>query len=182
MDNLTLNAEGTLSYCKVCNGSIADIDSFCNHCGYPLKGSETEQQYFLSERNGQQIDLEEYEKAISTAGKTLYWLAGATTVWGFINYFMSVKNRTDDTPGATLIVNLILCSIYLALGLWSKKKPVAALASGFTLYIIVQLLTAFVSPLYLFKGILIKILFIGYFIKGIKSAMEAERLRKQYNL
>jgi hypothetical protein len=182
MDNLTATAVANPESCVVCYNSIAAADNYCISCGYPIKGTETEQKHFMSERYSKEIDLEEFGKAVNTAGKTLYWLAGMTTVWGFIMYFITSRDRTDETVGTILIINLILAAMYLGLGLWSRTRPVTALISGFVLYLIVQVLSCIGDPSYIAKGIIIKIIFIGYFIKGIKAAMEAERMKKQYHL
>ncbi|WP_462265401.1 hypothetical protein [Mucilaginibacter sp.] len=182
MENSSVAAVNRPLNCTYCNTAVAQPDNFCITCGYPINGTEEDQRFFVSERNALAIDLEDHHKKVNQAGKSLYWLAGATLVWGFIQYGITASKGIDngelDKP--LLLVNIILAALYLGLGLWSRKKPVAALVSGFSLYLIVQILGTIGDPAYLFKGIIIKILFVGYFIKGIKSAMEAERLKKQY--
>lgn len=181
MENLSLLSAGSQA-CAVCNSHVPEADAFCTSCGYPVKGTETEQQYFISERNAREIDLESFQKAVNVASRTLFVIATFTAAFGVILYFVSSQNHTDQFAGATLVVNLILAALYLGLGLWSKSKPVAALISGLSLYLIVQVVSAIGNPMSLATGIILKIIYIGYFIKGIKSAMEAERVRKQYNM
>ncbi|WP_214070466.1 zinc ribbon domain-containing protein [Mucilaginibacter sp. dw_454] len=165
--------------CAVCSKNVDINDSFCDNCGYPLKGSEMDQQTFVVTRNNHEIDLNESLKKVKMASNTLYWIAGATALFGIFSYFI-----TDDpaTKISLLIVNFILAAVYLGLGIWSKKKPFAGIVSGFSLYILVIILNTINDPATIAKGLFIKIIFIGYFIKGIKSALEAERIKKELNI
>ncbi len=165
--------------CMSCSVHVPDTDPFCNSCGYPLKGTEMEQQTFITTRTNKAIDLEEFNKKIKQASFALYYIAGSTVIMGFI--FSSTTHDPSEKK-ALLIINFILAIIYVCLGVWSKKKPLAAIISGFSLYIIILLIKAFTHPMSIFSGIFIKILFIGYFIKGIKSALEIEKLKKELNI
>ena len=179
MDNFPSANATALTLCNACFKNVNEIDAFCNNCGYPLKGSEMEQQTFIVDRGNREADLEEANKKIKRAGNTLFWVAGGTVLMGFVLYFTS--SDPDEKVGG-LIVNLILAMLYVALGGWSRKKPMAALISGFSLYILILILNAVVSPASIASGIIIKILFIGYFINGIKSAIEAEKIKKELNI
>jgi len=178
-DISTTNIPAAALLCGACYKHVNTDDAFCDNCGYPLKGTEQEQTNFIYNRSSKEIDLDEANKKINKAKHTLYWVAGATVISGFILYAVSqdAESKTD-----LLITNLILAFIYLALGAWSQKKPLTAIISGFALYVIVILLNAFVSPATIFSGLIIKILFIGYFINGIKSAIEAEKIKKELNI
>jgi hypothetical protein len=173
------NTPAAALLCNACFNHVNSDDTFCDNCGFPLKGSEQEQNNFIYNRNSKEIDLEDANKKIEKAGNILFWIAGATVLTGFIFYFIQ-----KGTEGAVslLIVNLILGLIYTALGGWSKKKPMAAIISGFALYVIILLLNAFTDPATIVSGIIIKIFFIGCFIKGIKSAIEAEKIKKELNI
>ena len=89
---------------------------------------------------------------------------------------------SNDNASALLITNAVVAIIFLLLGYWSEKKPLAAIISGMTLYILVQILAAIDDPLSILKGIIFKVIVISYLIKGLLSALEAEKIKKQYNL
>ena len=91
-------------------------------------------------------------------------------------------HSNDETMTAEVIANFILAAIYVVLGEYSKKKPLACLICGLALYAIVFLLNAIADPVTIAKGIIVKILIVGYLIHGIKATMEAEKLKKEYNL
>ena len=175
----SLPAAGLALECKCCFEKVNEIDQFCQACGFPLKGSEEEQKQFFYNRNYQHIEINALNKKIKSAGTTLYVLAGFFLLFG-LGYF--VINRTEDTASAILITNAVVAVIFLLLGLWSEKKPVASIISGMVLYVLVQLMSAIEDPLSLFKGIIIKIIIISYLIKGLLSAFEAEKIRKQHNI
>jgi hypothetical protein len=172
-----------LNLCDCCFKSINVDDTYCDSCGYPLKGSEFDQKNFIATRNSKEIDLEAAAEKIKKAGNVLYWIAGASVLSGVLFFMIGYsKDGENAEPVATLIVYIILGMIYLALASWSKKKPFAAIVSGLSLYIIVIVLSAIADPATIVQGIIIKGIFIAYFIKGIKSAIEAENLKKELNI
>lgn len=172
-----------LNLCGCCFKSVNTDDTFCNSCGYPLQGSEFDQKNFIATRNSKEIDLEAAAGKIKKATNILYWIAGGSAVSGLLLFMIGYSTDGDNSEQvASLIVSIILGMIYLALASWSKKKPFAAIVSGFSLYVIVIILTVIADPTAIFRGFIIKGIFIFYFIKGIKSAIEAENLKKELNI
>ena len=91
----------------------------------------------------------------------------------------------DQADGLTdVILNIILAMIFLALGGYTHKKPLACIISGLALYIIIQVLNIIIDPVSFASPIvlIVKIVIIGFLIKGIRSAIEIERIRKENNL
>ena len=180
MESTALTAQ---ELCGSCFKSVGVNDAFCDSCGYPLKGTEADQKNFIAIRNAKEIDLDAAREKIKKAGSVLYWISGATLVVGLLLFMIEyVKGGDNSEAVATVIVNIILGAIYLALASWSKRKPFAAIVSGLSLYVLVIILSAIVNPVSLASGFIIKIVFIIYFVKGIKSALEAESLKKELNL
>jgi len=175
----TVNQINERKFCTACYTQVDQEDQFCNSCGYPLKGTEQEQERFMSVRNVKEIDLVEANIKIKRASYALYFIAGATVLMGLIMYGSS---KTVEVKNDLLLINIILAAIYAGLGLWCRSKPLAAIISGASLYALVLILNAIVSPLTIVSGIIFKIFIIGYFIRGIKSAVEAEKLKKELNI
>jgi hypothetical protein len=175
MEEFSLPTLSTSTNCSACFKQINTDDAFCDACGYPLKGTEEEQNQFIAIRNTKEIDLEAAHKKIREAGKGLYWVAGLTLVSGLIYFFI-------NKSGPLLLVNLILATIFYCLGIWSKSKPLAAIISGLSLYAITIILNAIADPLSILKGIIFKVVIIGLFIKAIKSAIDADKLKKELNV
>ncbi|WP_426667167.1 hypothetical protein ACPPVU_14165 [Mucilaginibacter sp. McL0603] len=165
--------------CNSCLNQVDQNDTFCTACGYPLKGSEDEQKNFMMMKSTKEIYLHEENIKIKRASYALYYIAGATMIWGLVAYGTS---KDIETKNSILIVNTILALIYASLGLWSKKKPLTAIISGFSLYVLVFILNAITDPLSIFGGIVFKIFIVVYFVRGIKSAIEADKLKKELNI
>ncbi len=130
MEDLSTPDAAEAIFCSACSKKVNDEDAFCDACGYPLKGTEQDQRYFMSVRNNREIDLDDAYKKIKRAGDILYWIAGGTVIIGLINYY---PNRNNPSGSTLLIVNIILGAIYAGLGLWSRKKPLTSIISGFAL-------------------------------------------------
>jgi hypothetical protein len=174
-----LPATEAISECKCCFEKINKADQFCQACGFPLQGSEEEQSKFFYNRNYQHMEMDGLKKKIKSAGTTLYVVAGFFLLSGLIYFFI---NRTEDSSSALLITNTVVAVIFLLLGFWAEKKPVASIISGLVLYVLVQLMSAIENPASIFSGLIAKIIIISYLIKGMVSALEAEKIKKQYNL
>jgi hypothetical protein len=165
--------------CAHCFAEVKNDDVYCTNCGYPLKGSELDQRSFIANNEIVHIDIAEFHKKVRSAGNTLYYLAGLFVISGIVNFFI-LKN--DPNVLAVVIPIFILAILFLALGGYSRKQPLACLVSGLCLYIIVQVILAFDNPVNLASGIIIKIVIIGYLIKGIKSAIGLEKIKKENNI
>ncbi|MFD1257786.1 hypothetical protein ACFQ3S_13340 [Mucilaginibacter terrae] len=164
--------------CPSCMAHIFQSEPACQNCNYPLQGTPDEQQQFLNEREISQIDFDTHEKQISQAGKTLYWIAGLMFLGDLL---MLGVSRHYDKVSLTLGFSAIVSGIFVGLGYWSRTKPTAALITGLCIFILIQLLAAIGDPVSIVKGIFLKIIIIGYLIKGIKSSVEADKMIKEHN-
>lgn len=174
-----LAADNQTVRCKSCSEIVGTDDQFCQSCGFPLKGTESEQSIFTYRRQFKQIELNELNKKINTAGTTLYVLAGFSLLFA-VGYFFI--NPGSNSASAVLVTYGIVAIIFLLLGYWSKQKPVAAIVSGTVLYVLIQVMGIIQNPSSILSGLLIKIFVIIYLLKGMQSAFEAEKIRKQHNI
>ncbi|WP_259067655.1 hypothetical protein HDF24_13395 [Mucilaginibacter sp. X4EP1] len=179
MEDLSTPDAAKAIFCAACFKKVNNEDAFCDACGYPLKGTEQEQDYFMSVRSSREIDLDDAYKKMRRAGNVLYWIAAGTLIIGFIGY---ATNKFDPSRSVLLTVNIILAAIYAGLGFWSRTKPLTSIISGAALYAIIFLLNAIANPLTIVSGIFFKIFFVGCFIKGVKSALEADKIKKELNI
>ncbi|MCZ4243859.1 hypothetical protein [Pedobacter punctiformis] len=170
----------TNTFCSCCYSKYTLDDIFCKNCGYPLQGTKHQQDSFISDRQIREIELEESNKKIKSATNSLYWIAGVLAFWGIIFFAMNQDSGNDGF--VIFITNIILSISFLALGAWSKTKPAPALISGLSLFVIIQILNAVVSPISILSGIIFKVIIIGYLIKGIKGVLEADKLKKELNV
>lgn len=152
--------------CENCRKVNSATQKFCSTCSFPIGGTKVEQQDFRTVIGNHKLLLRDTEEKIKSAKTIIYILAGLVFVTGLIQFFAS-----DDF--AAMIVNLSISLLYLILAAWSDKNPFGAILTAFIIYLTLHIVNAFVEPSTLFQGIIIKIIFIGAFIKGIRSAKEA---------
>jgi len=165
--------------CAACDTAVLNDDIYCNNCGYPLKGSEQEQKSFILKREWAGIDIASFSKRLKSAANKLYYLAGVFVLYGIIVFFLK---KDEEDVLAYVLPNLILAVMFFALGGYSMKKPLACMVSGLCLYAIVLILNFIANPAKIASGIIFKIVIIGYLIKGIKSAIEIEKIKKEHNI
>ena len=165
--------------CFSCQHQPAPGDAFCESCGYPLKGSEDEKNTFVSNRNYKHLELAEIDSKVRKATNSLYVLAAFTVFMGIISYTASAEYTN---PLSVLITSLVLAALYLGLALWSKKQAVAAILSGLILFSVIQVVNMIADPSTIFKGIIVKVAVVIYLIKGVQSAFDAQKIKKELNL
>src|SRR4051812_2224030 len=111
-DNLSVQPADV--FCASCYTKVNDTDGFCDNCGYPLKGTEAEQQAFTNNKMVKEIDLEDYKAKIANAGNKLFWIAAFFALGGFILFATSKDDQETNVNG--LIVCLVISFIFVALG------------------------------------------------------------------
>jgi hypothetical protein len=180
MDNI-ISQFNKVCLCESCYTRVDPEDQFCNHCGYPLKGTEDEKRNFKPIFTDPTLNRRDYDKRLQNAANTLYYLTGVFVLSGIIVFFQT-RNGPDGLD--EILASIFLGMIFLALGGYTHKKPLASVMSGLALYIIIQILNiiadpeSFISPITL----VIKIVIIGFLIKGVRSAIEIEKIKKENNL
>lgn len=70
-----------------------------------------------------------------------------------------------------LIVNLILAAVMVALAIWGRRAPLAAILIAAATYAVVIVTNAIIDPVTIGQGLLVKIIIIVLLIKGIKAAL-----------
>lgn len=173
MQSFTDNTlDQTIPKCGSCSKPIQKHIKFCIECGFPQGGTEEEKAKFHANKVMKQNKHFEADKKVKSARTTLYIVGAATGLLGLVSLF-----GKQDTP--LFITNLILASIYIMLGLWSTKKPLAALLSALLLYITILVFNALVEPSSIFSGIIWKVLILVYLGKGLYSAKAAQKMLEE---
>lgn len=158
--------------CENCQEVSKDNPKFCPQCSFPNGGTEDEKRSFRLTVSSRKRLLSDAEDKIKGAKNIIYIIAGLTFLMGL---YMGLG--LDDF--ASMVVNFILCLIYLIMAAWSNKNPFGAILTAFIIYITIHVINAFFDPTTLIQGIILKIVFIGGFIKGIRSAQEAQGFMKE---
>jgi hypothetical protein len=166
--------------CEACFVVVGIDDVYCANCRYPLKGTVAEKSTFLEKQNKADFDLVAFKKRINKAGNTLFYLSGLFILAAVVNFF---SMKADPDVLAVVIPDIVLAVLFLLLGEYSKKKNLACFISGLSLFVIVQILEVLDDPamvdLYYIVFVIIVVLFL---IRGIKSAIGMEKIKKEHNI
>lgn len=154
--------------CENCAAEVNAHQKFCSQCSFPANGSEDEKRSFRLLVSSRKRFLKDANEKIKSGKIIIYALAGLYFVFGL---FFGFAN--DDI--ATMIVYLVCTVIYLILAAWSSNNPFGAILTALIIYVTIHVLSAFVDPATIFSGIILKIVFISAFVKGIRSAQEAQK-------
>ena len=73
---------------------------------------------------------------------------------------------------------LLTALVFLAFGLWTKKKPYTAILAALIFYGLLLLADAIYDPTSLLRGVIMKIFIVVYLIRGLDQARDAQRLKE----
>lgn len=169
MEELTAIQENENLVCENCQSEVPIALKFCSTCSYPVGGTETEKSTFRSDMGIRRRMLKQAEEKVKTAKIIIYVLAGITFITAMVNWFVN-----EDF--VTMIVNLSLSLLYLIIAAWGDKNSFGAILTAFIIYVTIIVMNFFFEPSSLFGGIWMKIFMVAAFIKGIRSAKEAQDL------
>ena len=166
--------EATQVYCSQCGTIVDSNDRFCSKCGYPENGTiEDKNKYDHSIKLKKDI-LEDGKRKLKNVKIIIYIIAGFNAVFGI--YYL-----TQPETFAEAISSFIATGLFIGCAIWVNKQPLVGVIAAFVLWILIQLSVVLVDPTLLFKGIIIKVIFVGIFIKGISSAKDAKKYTEQLN-
>jgi hypothetical protein len=163
---------GQIKECENCSFHNLIDRKFCSQCSFPIGGTDEEKRNFNLTVSSRKRLLSDAKEKIKSAKTIIYVLAGLFFLTGV---FVGLVN--DDF--ASMIVSLFISLLYLIFAAWSDKNPFAAILTAALVYVTVQVVNAFVDPMTIGSGIFLKIFFIAAFIKGIRSALEAQNFLKE---
>lgn len=159
--------------CKCCKTNVSDVDTFCPSCGFPLKGTPEEQGKFIGRYIMTKEDPFALDKEVKNARTTLGVVTGLMVLSGIL--YMVIDPAGEGQ--LLLMIYLVVAAIFGFLTWWSTKNPFGALLTGLILYISLIILGAVDDPKTIVKGIIFKVLIIGYLAKGVMSASKARQAR-----
>ena len=123
------------------------------------------------------LEMKSHEGGIKKARNALYVTAGLLLVGELIT-----ANATGLTltPLAIAIIAFEV-GIFVALALWTKTKPYAAIVTGLILFIalwIISIIIAANAGLPVYSGVVVKIIIISFLISALKPAKAWEEAKK----
>jgi hypothetical protein len=108
------------------------------------------------------------------------WILGIG-VWYVVSAFLQIAMQGDwmDPQAKNILigVSLGLCAVHVGLYLWAKKHTLPAAIVALVLFATLVLVQAVAAPADIWKGVIVKIVFIGVLVKAIQAGYEVHRLR-----
>ncbi|MBV6641124.1 MAG: hypothetical protein KI791_10410 [Cyclobacteriaceae bacterium] len=158
--------------CSKCNSILNDEDVYCPNCGYPERADESEKGKYEYRIKLKKDVLEDAEKKMKSVKILLYVIAG-------LNFAMGLYYLSEDLTFYDGIGSLIAAGIFIACVVWVNKQPLTGILAAFIFWILLQLSVVLVDPALIFSGIILKVVFIAIFIKGINSARDYQKFSQQ---
>ena len=127
-----------------------------------------------------QIELEGNQRTVKKARNALFWTAGLLLFGEIVSSFKDGYELT-----AYVIAVIILeVGVFLALALWTRKKPYTAIVVGIIAFIGLQVLSAIILGItegveavlrILFSGIIVKVVILVTLFRAVSDAKELQQ-------
>lgn len=120
--------------------------------------------------------------SVGKARRIMFWIA----VLIFINEMMAMHAHFREFDIATFMIILIETGIFIALGIWTKKKPYTAVLTGLIIFVVMIIVSIYqdveMGPQSLAKslvgGVLIRMIIFVTLIKAVNDARELQSTNK----
>ncbi len=116
------------------------------------------------------FDIREHDKQIRQARNSIFIVAAIQFLFGIVSGYQI----RGETGWLIFAVTGFIAIIFLALGIWTKKKPYTAILIALILYSSLLAIDLIIQPSTVLKGIIVKLFIIGYLIRGLGKAKEAQ--------
>lgn len=127
--------------------------------------------------SAEEFSMKGYDKHIRQARNVIFVAAGIL-VLNLIILIATAPVFYDYLWIDILIWGLFIAG-FVALGIWTKKKPYSAIIGALILYGVFVILNAVIDVTTLYKGIYIKVIIIVFLFKGLSDAREAQQIKEQ---
>ena len=89
-----------------------------------------------------------------------------------------LRSKVDQEVILVFFTNYFLAAVMFALYLWARSSPFPAMVTALCVYLSVIVLNGIIDPKTLIQGIVIKVIFIGALVAGIKASLVARSVSK----
>lgn len=158
--------------CSQCDSSMQSEDVFCNYCGYPEGGTDSDKNKFHYRIKLKQNIIKDAQKRLRNVKIMVGVIAGLNAIFGLL----LLSDAYTFTEG---LVSLIASLIFLVCIAWVNRQPLTGVLAAFIFWILLQVSAVILNPSTLFVGILWKVIALAIFIKGITSAKDYMKYKEQ---
>ena len=161
--------------CSHCKAELQSEDIYCPECGYPERADDVEKNKFEHRIMLRKRVLKDSQKKIKNVQILLFILAGINILLGL--YYLFILN--DEMIFVDGIAVLITGLVFIGCAIWVNNQPLTGILAAFFFWVLLQVLAAIVTPSSIIAGVLLKVIIIGVFLKGISSAKDAKKYADQ---
>ncbi len=131
-----------------------------------------------------QIEMESYETAVKKARNALFWTAGLV----FLGEMISMLRSETGFDPIIFVIALFEAGIFVALALWTKKKPYTAVVTGLIAFLGIIALSAVAFGILegaagvmkaLISGIIVKVIILVTLIKALSDARALQKAKEE---
>lgn len=159
--------------CSQCKVALNPEDVYCPNCGFPERADESEKGKYVYRIQLKKNVIADAKKKLKNV-KILLWVVLVINI--LVGITLLLNNAVEMAIGS-----LISAAIYIGCLIWVGKQPLIGIMAAFIFWILMQAITIFTDPSMIFNGIILKIIFIVIFIKGISSARDYQNYSAQLN-
>jgi hypothetical protein len=162
------NVKPVTMTCPNCQKKSEDTAILCTECGYPFAGSPESKAKFIADQVTKSGDIVDSKDHLKNASYILYVVGAIFIVQGFF---------TNDV--ITIAIACFLGVVFILFGIFLKWSPVLMMSVPLGILVLIYGLAAIDDPAILSRFIWLKATVVVGLIYGIRSAVLAERYRKQ---
>jgi len=116
--------------------------------------------------------------SVGKARRMMFWIA----VLIFISEMMGMHDQYREFDAGIFIIILIEAGIFIALGIWTKKKPYTAILTGLIIFVVMMIVSFYNGSEMgtqglvrsLTSGVLVKLIIFVTLIKAVNDARELQ--------
>jgi hypothetical protein len=161
-----------MTECKICKTEVNEETTICNVCRYPLKGTGKEQASYVAKQVMQKSDVEESIGRLKNSRMILF-------IIGAFNIIVPFTPLINTPSSFAIIFSVVLGLVFVGFGFLTFKKPKIALIIPLSMTVLYYLILLIINPLYIWTGILWKMIILmgrGY---GYFSVRKSNKILKE---
>lgn len=178
--------------CRSCGARVKPNDRFCDGCGHPLTTAQARSyEQRVKEATSSMRTLavifllsgaSMYFMTKSQSAEALVRLASldstATLDVGGVTYTVAdLRQQLNWAPWGVLIPNVVLAAVMTGLAAWGKRSPLSAVLVATATWAVVMVTNAIIDPATIGQGIILKIIVIAVFARGIRAALALREVK-----
>lgn len=161
-----------MNECKICKSEIKEETAICKVCNYPLQGTDKEKASYVAKQVMQKSDVKESIKILKKSRMILFAIGAFYCIVPFIQLFETAISNIQ-------IISLALGLIFIGFAFLTYKMPLIALAIPLSLVLIYYITLLLTNPMYLWSGIIWKLIILMGLGYGFISVIKANKILKE---